>query len=705
MAQSILATDNEFLDITTRKVKQLLRPELMRAASNGVADPVLFAMSSGLRELAKSDVRQNEGMNSLIRTLCQRCRHIGMPLLSARTTIKKEIGVGMRGACTRWRDIRDKAAQVLEDSISHYSDAHAGVLCDTARWDCPPPSGDLPSSDILLRTYKRLNPSPHSADAMIWANRMSLTLSSHFPHPTARACVSCRPFRDEIHSSLRVDELAYLCSEKSYQQLWLTTCKVHRRGDALIVKHVMPRQVISAYSLFAQLYETHAPTAGNCVAVDSHRLAWTQDVGTVFAHVATDGTTRLFEHAIQQLLRPVRKTKEGGGGGDMGGAAPSSAMAPPVTDVSGDTHGDVYDVGDDWDVDDEVVDALGVALFGNGAGGDDELADEYDAHVEKDQRASCEREALASEAERTKASSSSASSKELPTRVADEGRLGHMDMDDVQHEADMHHAAFAEFAAPDGAFAGPTTRAAGGSDPDDMRILLATWKSSAMEGLGILGERDAAMASTSVGGEWPWQFSLVAVVDDVNDACHHSVTLVAWTSPTLWLGRRAKLVDGHVMSIVPARVREERFDDPLKATLVHPAIDLRPQRVQKAARPQIPPRALRLKTMWEMAQGAGSGDPLASMDPCMVCGSVQVGDDADACVVYSCALCMTAAHEVCAQTFLKGCAECIGGLPAVKFELPNVFLRTDDAGRQVTSLCCLCRELVRRDRASDATRQ
>ena len=88
-----------------------------RGAETGLADLAMWTAVRMLRRSARADVRVNEGHNSLIKAMANRCPRIGLPLLSARVNVKKELGLGSRGASKRWSSIRPALQRVLESSM------------------------------------------------------------------------------------------------------------------------------------------------------------------------------------------------------------------------------------------------------------------------------------------------------------------------------------------------------------------------------------------------------------------------------------------------------------------------------------------------------------------------------------------------------------------------------------------------------------
>ena len=82
--------------------------DLQQASALGTCGPKLFTVIKLARMFLKADVQENEGANSLIRCITDRAKNIGLPLLCARTCIKKALGLGARGAPSQWSDRRLK---------------------------------------------------------------------------------------------------------------------------------------------------------------------------------------------------------------------------------------------------------------------------------------------------------------------------------------------------------------------------------------------------------------------------------------------------------------------------------------------------------------------------------------------------------------------------------------------------------------------
>lgn len=115
LAQRILAENPMTLEANARKLRALCLEDLEVCAHDGTVGPHLFAIARSWVATAKSDVAINEGHNSLIKAIAQRCRNIGLPLLSSRANCKKELKVGVRGAPLKWSGVKHGALAMVQD--------------------------------------------------------------------------------------------------------------------------------------------------------------------------------------------------------------------------------------------------------------------------------------------------------------------------------------------------------------------------------------------------------------------------------------------------------------------------------------------------------------------------------------------------------------------------------------------------------------
>ena len=116
LAQAILAKEPRLLETNTHKLRCLCADDMVECAESGTVGPLLYAIVASWVLGARSDVAINEGHNSLIKAIAARCRSIGLPLLSARANIKKELRVGVRGAPQRWTHVKKDALSMVQAS-------------------------------------------------------------------------------------------------------------------------------------------------------------------------------------------------------------------------------------------------------------------------------------------------------------------------------------------------------------------------------------------------------------------------------------------------------------------------------------------------------------------------------------------------------------------------------------------------------------
>ncbi len=118
LAKALLAAAPETLEINAQKIRLLCAEDLEQCAAHGTAGPLLYSLVLSWAASAKSDVAINEGHNSLIKAIAQRCRNIGLPLLSARANCKKELKVGVRGAPQKWSAVKRDALAMVQARLN-----------------------------------------------------------------------------------------------------------------------------------------------------------------------------------------------------------------------------------------------------------------------------------------------------------------------------------------------------------------------------------------------------------------------------------------------------------------------------------------------------------------------------------------------------------------------------------------------------------
>jgi hypothetical protein len=149
----VLDTADDMLECNTRKLKLKYTSEFQFAAETGRAKHVIFTFSLCLRSLLFPDTQANEGVNNLLKGISTRCRNIGLPLLSSRTSIKKAMGVGSRDSCgKKWSVIRDSASALV---VSIFKYRTHGPLGST-------PSDTMPPCRVPRAIAHRTRPMAHA---------------------------------------------------------------------------------------------------------------------------------------------------------------------------------------------------------------------------------------------------------------------------------------------------------------------------------------------------------------------------------------------------------------------------------------------------------------------------------------------------------------------------------------------------------------
>ncbi len=87
-------------------------------------------------EPCQADIRCNESFNNLLKCLMDQCRGMGLPLLSARAMMKKQLGLGARNVSLRWSHLRPLAQELLTEMQSFVGEA-AEIMSEVERFSDP----------------------------------------------------------------------------------------------------------------------------------------------------------------------------------------------------------------------------------------------------------------------------------------------------------------------------------------------------------------------------------------------------------------------------------------------------------------------------------------------------------------------------------------------------------------------------------------
>ena len=88
-----------------------------------------------------ADIQANEGINSLVSRIGDRCKSITQGVLDARVKLKHALNVGCRDTPEKWSLRRARAQTILEACSSSLADVQT-VMQEAGRFAPPPPSQD-----------------------------------------------------------------------------------------------------------------------------------------------------------------------------------------------------------------------------------------------------------------------------------------------------------------------------------------------------------------------------------------------------------------------------------------------------------------------------------------------------------------------------------------------------------------------------------
>ena len=166
-----------------------------------------------------------EGVNSIIRWLCERNRRIGLVLLSARTVMRKALGLGARGCATGWRAVRPIASAVLDRCAGSYVVGVKHVLVAAARWEAPKgDSSNGPSVSMINEVIFRAEP-VLNWKLKAWGSAYNADIHREFNKVSSRVCMSIAP--SGPNASVAAGDNVYMVVDKSGQISQVAQCTVY----------------------------------------------------------------------------------------------------------------------------------------------------------------------------------------------------------------------------------------------------------------------------------------------------------------------------------------------------------------------------------------------------------------------------------------------------------------------------------------------
>jgi len=205
----IIDTADADLEVNAKKLKTLFRDDIVHASREGTCSLKLWTVCRAIASQLKGDTHLNEGYNSIIRTLSERSKNIGLPLLSARCNIKKALGVGSRNASKSWDSIAAPALSILNECCEHSDDQS---IFTEDRWATPKPIRGLPERTAeVKRVMKMVRPNLNLTQSWLWASVQAVLWNKFCKQPDSRVAFAIVPA-----GLTPYDCSLHFCAEKYY---------------------------------------------------------------------------------------------------------------------------------------------------------------------------------------------------------------------------------------------------------------------------------------------------------------------------------------------------------------------------------------------------------------------------------------------------------------------------------------------------------
>jgi hypothetical protein len=288
--------------------------------------------------IAKADVRNNEGYNSLLGHLVDQAPAIGLPLLSARAQLKKALGIGVRGVSLRWSHLRPRADSVLTDLHSGVGDSNS-VSSDPGRWGSAPEI-PLPDEKTFQQKYHECLPAARIGPDIKWASPYQLVLGRLLTEPRADAAIFVHDKAGKKTLSLpgpsRAGLELWFCAAKNHSMCYLVQLVTEECPEhGLIAQVKLPLVIKSSRALFLAYHdEIQIRRDRQKRAVTLHKLTWLATRASqvkVFAKVALRGdiVVTLGHHRprARRVVEPgvITDVQTGAEGTVGSGAAPGAS--------------------------------------------------------------------------------------------------------------------------------------------------------------------------------------------------------------------------------------------------------------------------------------------------------------------------------------------------------------------------------------------
>jgi hypothetical protein len=253
--------------------------------------------------------------------ISERCRNIGLPLLSSRVTLKKELHLGSRGSQTKWSNLRPDATKLLAQLTECFADG-LKVMSEADRWSTPPQSTEIPSNDQIKDALPEYDFKGNLTPAERWGLSYMTYLSEHIGR-SGNAKISARcAFRIAADKSLAVGATLAMVMDTNFSALHMWQIHITHvsaeDGSSAIAKLSCEHR--SGLGFFAAAYDRACASAIRSDTLFQYSLTWGWSAEHRL-HATVSGVAPI-EVCRLEVVPPRMPPKQGADGdGDCEGGA------------------------------------------------------------------------------------------------------------------------------------------------------------------------------------------------------------------------------------------------------------------------------------------------------------------------------------------------------------------------------------------------
>ena len=159
LARELLQTDVKRLEVNAAKIKNRFQAMLVATSTTGKVHPRLYWLFRSICITWKSDVRECERVNKMLKLQEEHAPRIRSDLRSSRIGIKYKLGSAGVGVTktSKWSKVRPVVEQVREECLASYPDI-VDIMADPCRWAPSARPSGLETPATINKAYMRLKP-------------------------------------------------------------------------------------------------------------------------------------------------------------------------------------------------------------------------------------------------------------------------------------------------------------------------------------------------------------------------------------------------------------------------------------------------------------------------------------------------------------------------------------------------------------------